>query len=254
MGRTIASLVERDGDFEIASVFELTRTVELAGAYGAAIGYSKNPVVLTSEVREAVEESDVVVDFSLPLAFDKIVGACQVLQKPLVTGTTGITDKQSKLEALAERVAVVSAPNMSVGMNVIFALCHRLADVMGKSSDLEIIETHHRTKKDVPSGSAGEIARILSERTGKPIVVGRAAGSCERAAEIVIHSLRAGDIPGGHSVLFAPEGETLEISHTARSRVCFAEGALRAARFVAESPPGLYSMLDVLGLETLKEG
>jgi 4-hydroxy-tetrahydrodipicolinate reductase len=254
MGRTIASLVEREDRFEVASVFETPETIELAGGYGAASGYSKNPVILTSEAAAAVRESDVVIDFSLSSAFDEVVGACRAAVKPLVTGTTGIIDKQKRLKGLADRVAVVSAPNMSVGMNVIFALCYRLADVMGKSSDLEIIETHHRTKRDIPSGTAGEIARILSQRTGKPVVVGRAAGTGERADEIVIHSLRAGDIPGGHSVLFMPEGETVEISHTARSRVCFAEGALRAARFAVGSPPGLYSMLEVLGLEKSKEG
>jgi 4-hydroxy-tetrahydrodipicolinate reductase len=124
---------------------------------------------------------------------------------------------------------------------------------MGKVSDLEIVETHHRTKRDVPSGTAGEIAEILSARTGKPVVIGRPAGAGERAEEIAVHSLRAGDVPGSHSVFFTPRGETLEITHTARSRACFAEGALRAVRFVVRASPGLYSMLDVLGLESLKE-
>jgi 4-hydroxy-tetrahydrodipicolinate reductase len=253
MGKAVASLAEPAEDMRIVSVFETDGVVGTAGDYGKAAGYSKNPVTMTSSAAEAFRGCDVVVDFSLPGAFDKIVAACTEVSKPLVTGTTGIAEKQEKLRALAERAAVVSAPNMSVGMNVVFALCHRLAKVMGTISDLEIVETHHRTKMDVPSGTAREIARILSDGTGKPVMVGRPAGNCRRADEIAVHSLRAGDVPGSHSVFLTPPGETLEIAHTARSRVCFAQGALRAARFVIGASPGLYSMLEVLGLESLKE-
>jgi 4-hydroxy-tetrahydrodipicolinate reductase len=254
MGRVIASLVAGAEDLEIASVFESREVVDSVGDYGAEVGYSGPPVLLTSEASEAVERADAVVDFSLPAAFDEVVAACNKALKPLVTGTTGIRRKEEKLRPLADKVAVVSAPNMSVGMNVVFALCHRLGDVMGKTSDLEIVETHHRTKKDVPSGTAMEIAAILGAATGKPVVVGRPAGACERADEITVHSLRAGDVAGIHSIFVMPKGESLEITHTARSRVCFAEGALRAVRFVVRSSPGLYSMLEVLGLRTFKEG
>ncbi len=253
MGRAIASLAGSEEDIDITSVFETRKAADLARDYGAAVGYSKHPVVLTSDAAEAVGLSDVVVDFSLPCAFDEIVGACCGASRPLVTGTTGIVDKHRKLEPLASKTAVVSAPNMSVGMNVVFALCYRLGDVMGKTSDLEIVETHHRTKMDVPSGTAREIAGILSARTGKPIIMGRPAGSGMRDNEIAIHSLRAGDVLGTHSVFLTPQGETLEITHTARSRVCLAEGALRAVRFAVRASPGLYSMLEVLGLGSLKE-
>jgi 4-hydroxy-tetrahydrodipicolinate reductase len=254
MGRVIASLVVGTQDLEITSVFETPDAVHSTDDYGVETGYSKNPVFLTSDAPEAVGRADAVVDFSLPQAFDEIMAACTEAVKPLVTGTTGIERKSERLGPLAGKVAVVSAPNMSVGMNVVFALCHRLGDVMGKTSDLEIVETHHRTKKDVPSGTAVEIAGILSARTGKPVIVGRPAGVGERADEIAVHSLRAGDVAGSHSVFITPRGESLEITHTARSRVCFAEGALRAVRFAVRSSPGLYSMLDVLGLESLKEG
>ena len=254
MGRVIASVVSDHDDVEIVSVFETLEAIDVVDDYGTAVGYSRNPVTLTDSADEAVAGADAVVDFSLPSAFDAVVSACARASRPLVTGTTGIAGKQQKLEALSKRVAVVSAPNMSVGMNVVFGLCHRLGTVMGKTSDLEIVEVHHRTKKDIPSGTAAEIAGILSSRTGKPVVVGRSAGTGERGDEIAVHSLRAGDVPGSHSVFITPQGETLEIKHTARSRVCFAEGALRAVRFVVRASPGLYSMLEVLGLDSLKEG
>jgi 4-hydroxy-tetrahydrodipicolinate reductase len=253
MGRVIAGLVEAREDMEIVSAFEMPQAVRSVVDYGTAVGYTKGRVTLTSDAKESAALADVVLDFTLPSAFDAILEASVAETKPLVTGTTGIEDKEARLEVLAAKVPVVSAPNMSVGMNVVFALCRRLAGVMGNNSDIEIVETHHHTKKDVPSGTAREIARILSDRTGKPVVVGRSEGTGLRGKEIAVHSLRAGDVPGSHTVMFAPWGETLEISHSASSRVCFAEGALRAARFVMESPPGLYDMLDVLGLGIDKE-
>jgi 4-hydroxy-tetrahydrodipicolinate reductase len=216
--------------------------------YGDEVGYWRTPVLLTPDAEQAVAQADVVVDFSLPPAFDAVVEACQNAAVPLVTGTTAIVEKEARLRNLADKVPVVSAPNMSVGMNVVFAMCRKIADIMGQTADLEIVEAHHRTKRDIPSGTAREIARILSEQTGKPVIIGRTPDASPRGEEIAIHSLRVSDVPGNHSVIFAPEGEMLEISHTARSRVCFAEGALRAARFVSRSAPGLYDMLDVLGL------
>jgi 4-hydroxy-tetrahydrodipicolinate reductase len=249
MGRVIASLVADSGDIEISSVLETPGAIGSVPDYAGAAGYTRNAVVLTSDAKMAAAKADVVVDFSLPGAFDGVIQACDIAAKPLVTGTTGILDKEAGLAALAGKVPVVSAPNMSVGMNMVFALCRKAGCIIGKTADIEIVETHHRTKKDVPSGTARGIAAILSELTGKPIVIGRTGDTSVRGDEIVIHSLRAGDVPGNHSVIFASEGEVVEISHTARSRICFAEGALRAARFVMEAPPGLYSMLDVLGLE-----
>ena len=248
MGRAIASAAEKEGDLEVVSVWEDEAAISQVADYGTATGYLKNRVTLSSDGAEAAGPADIVVDFAAGTVFDEIVEVCGRLSKPLVTGTTAIPDKEAKLKSLATRVAVVSAPNMAVGVNVLFGLCETLARVMGRSSDIDIVESHHRTKKDAPSGTALEIGRILGEITGKKVVAGRPAEGAARGDQIVIHSLRAGDIPGRHTVDFSPEGETLEITHTARSRDCFAAGALRAARFVAASPPGLYSMRDVLGL------
>jgi 4-hydroxy-tetrahydrodipicolinate reductase len=164
----------------------------------------------------------------------------------LVTGTTGVENKQAALGPLARKVAVVSAANMSAGINSLLRLCEGLAADLGGASDIEIVEAHHRTKKDVPSGTALELARIVGERAGKRVVLGRDGAAGPRADELVIHSLRVGDVPGTHTIVFSLKGETLEITHTAQSRECFAAGALRAARFAAKARPGLYSMLDVL--------
>jgi 4-hydroxy-tetrahydrodipicolinate reductase len=249
MGRMIASLASAEADIKIASVWESPDAIAQASDYATATGYSKNPVELTADGARAAELADVVVDFATAAVFDEIVKVCESLARPLVTGTTAIPGKDQKVKPLAGKAAVVSAPNMAVGMNVLFGLCETLARVMGKTSDIEIVESHHRTKKDVPSGTALEIGRILGESTGKKVVVGRSAESVKRGDEIVIHSLRVGDVAGTHTVGFSPEGESLEITHTARSRACFAAGALRAARFAAATPPGLYSMRDVLGLK-----
>jgi 4-hydroxy-tetrahydrodipicolinate reductase len=249
MGKTIAALAAKETDVEVVSAWESPQVVSQVADYGAATGYSKSPVILSSDGARAVEVCDVVVDFAISEVFSEIVKACEDLSKPLVTGTTGIPDKEARLRALAAKAAVVSAPNMAVGVNVLFGLCKTLGEVMGGSSDIEIVESHHRTKVDVPSGTALEIGRILGAATGRKVVVGRPAGTARRGDEVVIHSLRAGDIPGRHTVCLASDGETIELTHTARSRGCFAVGALRAARFAASSPPGLYDMRDVLGLK-----
>ena len=175
-----------------------------------------------------------------------MVRVCEDASKPLVTGTTGIDNKEALLASLARKAAVVSAPNMSVGVNSLLRLCEGLAGDIGELSDIEIVEAHHRTKKDVPSGTALEMARLIGARAGKRVVLGRTGTAGGRSDEIVIHSLRMGDVPGIHTVVFSLKGETLEVTHTAQSRECFAVGALRAARFVAKARPGLYSVLDVL--------
>ena len=249
MGRAIAQLVGSEPDLRIVSVWEGPEVAVGKSDYSAMTGYAKNHVDLTSDGPGAVSRCDVVVDFATADAFDDVVAACRQAAKPLVTGTTAIEDKQVKLGPLSQQVAVVSAPNMSIGVNVVFGMCESLAAVLGSTSDIEIVETHHRTKRDVPSGTALEIGRIMSSATGKPVHVARDGEAGLRDNEIVIHSLRVGDVAGKHTIVLAPKGEILEITHTAQSRVCFAAGALRAARYAAGAAPGLYSMADVLGLK-----
>ncbi len=180
------------------------------------------------------ESCNVVIDFSTADATEAVCRTCAARDWPLVLGTTGHTAAQNDLvRAVAEKIPIVFAANFSLGVNVLFALARRTASLLGEKFDVEIVEAHHRTKKDAPSGTGKRLAEILEET---------------RSASVPVHSIRAGDIVGDHKVIFAGRGERLELTHRASSRETFARGALRAARWVVGKPPGLYNMEDVLGL------
>jgi len=213
MGKAVAAAVAKDADLTIAA--EIERNDSIA------------PVI---------ESCDVVIDFSAAEATETICQACAQHGKPLVLGTTGHSAAQKDaVAAAARKIPLVFAANFSVGVNVLFALTRRAAELLGDDFDLDVIELHHRTKKDAPSGTAKQLLEILKEAR---------AGDREIAA----HSIRAGDIVGEHTVIFAGAGERLELTHRAGSRETFAVGALRAARWVIDRPAGLYRMEDVLGL------
>jgi 4-hydroxy-tetrahydrodipicolinate reductase len=198
---------------------------------------------------------DVLVDFSHPSATETICQACLGARKPIVVGTTGHPkEERDLLETAAKSLPIVWAPNFSVGVNTLFWLTRKAAEMLGEDFDLEIVEMHHRLKKDAPSGTAKRLAEILCEARGldyaKNVVHGREGLPGERpSAEIGLHSIRGGDVVGDHTVILAGPGERLELTHKASSRATFASGALRAARWVVDQSPGLYSMEDVLGLK-----
>jgi 4-hydroxy-tetrahydrodipicolinate reductase len=183
-----------------------------------------------------IDDCDVVIDFSSPAATGEVCRVCAEGGKPLVLGTTGHSASEKEAIALAARIVpIVFAANFSVGVNVLFVLVRQAIQSLGEQFDLEVIETHHRTKKDAPSGTAKRLLEILKKVPGNQ-------------RPLTAHSIRAGDIVGDHTVLFAGKGERLELTHRAGSRETFAVGALRAARWVVEQPPGLYDMEDVLAL------
>lgn len=207
------------------------------------------------DIRRVLDSCDVVLDFSHHTATAALAAACAAYNKPLVIGTTG--HSQSELDAIVggntSMIPVVKATNFSVGMNALFWLTDKAAEILGLDFDLEVVEMHHRQKKDAPSGSATTLGEILAEVRGQQLkdVVrnGRAGMVGPRTdAEIGMHSLRGGDVVGDHTVIFAAVGERVELTHKASSRDTFANGALRAARWVIGKPPGLYNMQDVLGL------
>ena len=209
---------------------------------------------LGDDVTTAIGGCDVVIDFSNPSATKALAEACREAGKPAVIGTTGHSDKErSQIEEMAKSAAVVFSPNFSVGVNTLFWLTRKAAEMLGQDFDLEITEMHHRLKKDAPSGTAKKLAEILCEtrkldyakdvRHGREGLVGERTGK-----EVGLHSIRGGDVVGDHTVTFAGTGERLELTHKAASRETFALGALRAARWVVGKPAGLYSMEDVLGL------
>ena len=201
-----------------------------------------------------VAAGDVVIDFSAASLTSELLAACGAARKPVVIGTTGHgAEDRANIAAAAREIPVVFAANFSVGVNTLFWLTRQAARILGPGFDLEVIEVHHRLKKDAPSGTARRLAEILAEvrgltydgdaRHGREGIVGERTGT-----EIGVHAVRGGDVVGEHTVLFADAGERVELVHRASSRDTFAIGALRAASWIRSRPPGLYDMEDVLGL------
>jgi 4-hydroxy-tetrahydrodipicolinate reductase len=219
---------------------------EIAGidANGILIGETSSP-----------ESFDVLIDFTRPQPAMDHLDYCVLHNKAMVIGTTGFSaEEKQRITEAAKSIPVVFAPNMSVGVNLCFKLLATAAKVLGDSVDIEIIEAHHRHKVDAPSGTAlgmGEvIAEALDRNLDECAVYGREGNTGERdRTTIGFSTIRAGDIVGEHTVMFASEGERIEITHKASSRATFANGAVRAAKWLAAQPPGLYTMQDVLGLD-----
>ena len=209
---------------------------------------------LGDDLAKHIGDCDVLVDFSHPNATEELARVCLEARKPAVIGTTGHSKAERELlENAAKSLPIVWAPNFSVGVNTLFWLTRKAAEMLGANFDLEIVEMHHRLKKDAPSGTAKRLAEILCDVRGldysKNVGHGREGLPGERSpAEIGMHSIRGGDVVGDHTVIFANAGERLELTHKASSRETFAAGALRAARWIGGRPPGLYTMENVLGL------
>ena len=206
-------------------------------------------------VSSCIAECDVVIDVSTASAGEEICRVCVEQHKPLVIGTTGHSAGQMRVvEGAGSKIPVVLAPNFSIGVNTLFWLTRKAAELLGEGFDVEIIEAHHRLKKDAPSGTAKRLAELLCTVRGlqydRDVAHGREGIGGERPTQqIGMHAIRAGDIVGEHTVLFAGAGERLELTHRASSRDTFAVGALRAARWIVGQPPALYSMEHVLGLD-----
>ena len=201
-----------------------------------------------------IERSDVVVDFSSHQVTPGIAAVCGKHNKAMVIGTTGHSNEdRSQITRFSERIPMVVSSNFSTGVNTLFWLTRKAAEILGPNFDLEIVEMHHRLKRDAPSGTARTLAEILAQvrkaQMEKVVRHGRSGIVGERtAAEIGVHSIRGGDVVGDHTVVFADTGERVELTHKASSRETFANGALRAAAWVVKQKPGLYDMQDVLGL------
>ncbi|MEM9480295.1 MAG: 4-hydroxy-tetrahydrodipicolinate reductase [Verrucomicrobiota bacterium] len=204
---------------------------------------------------EAIDHCDAVIDFSLHSITSSVVESCLLHQKKLVIGTTGHDDAElAAIREASEKLPIVFAPNYSVGVNTLFWLTRRATEILGTEFDLEVIEMHHRHKVDAPSGTARRLAEVLAEvreldyakdmRHGREGIVG-----ARTTDEIGIHSMRGGDVVGDHTVVYANNGERVELTHKASSRSTFANGSVRAAKWVQDKPPGLYDMQDVLGLK-----
>lgn len=252
MGQRIIALAAEGGRFEIVGAIDRKDHPDLGKDAGLVAGIERLNLPLTESWPTGAE---VAIDFSLPEAAGQTIEHCAAREIPLVMGTTGLTAAQhDALQAAARKIPLVYATNMSVGMNVLFALVGRAAAMLGDEYDIEIVEQHHRFKKDAPSGSALTLAQNICTATGWPcpesLTHGRSGKEAlRRKGEIGMHAVRAGDITGVHSVLYGTLGETISLNHTAHSRDTFVRGALRAAEWLHDKPPALYSMADVLGIK-----
>lgn len=250
MGRRIAALAIESEQFDIVAAMEAPGWDGLGKDIGELAGCGIFGVKVTTAMDQT---PDVVIDFSTPESTLYWVEICRDRGVPIVVGTTGLTASQNAFIAdAARKVAVIQSANFSVGINVLLKVVATVAGALGSDYDIEISETHHRFKKDAPSGTALALARsicqTLGREPGEAMVYGR-GGQCPRkGGEIGMHALRVGDTVGEHSVYYGNLGETITISHSAHTRDTFVRGALRAAGWLAGKPAGMYSLSDVLGL------
>ncbi|MDH4238754.1 MAG: 4-hydroxy-tetrahydrodipicolinate reductase [Phycisphaerae bacterium] len=251
MGKRIISLAIEADEFDVIAAIENQDHPDIGKDAGIVAGMRPINIELGSTYPDG---SDVVIDFSQPAAADKTIDYCIENGAALVLGTTGLSEEQrEKIKTASQKIPVIYATNMSVGMNVLFSLVGKVAAMLGDDYDIEIIEQHHRFKKDAPSGSALTLAENICSATGRKfpdsLVHGRNAKEAIRQeGSIGMHAVRAGDITGVHSVIFGTLGEKVTLNHTAHSRDTFARGALRAAKWLIDKKPNFYSMADVLGI------
>ncbi|SEP04330.1 4-hydroxy-tetrahydrodipicolinate reductase [Nitrosovibrio sp. Nv6] len=253
MGRALLEAVERAPDMRLTAALERAGSPYLHKDAGELIGTSCG-IDISENVIAALSGSDLLIDFTRPEATLVHLASCRANSVKMVIGTTGFSvEQKEELEAASKDIPIVFAPNMSVGVNVAFKLTEMAAKVLNEDYDIEIIEAHHRHKIDAPSGTALHMGEVVAKALGRHLpevaVYGREGNTGERApGTIGFATVRGGDIVGDHTVMFAGTGERIEISHKAGSRATFAEGALRAARFLADKQNGLFDMQDVLGL------
>ena len=253
MGRTLIEAILGAPDMKLGAALELKGAGALGKDAGELVG-SPCGVSVTDAIEHAIKGCDVLIDFTRPEGTLAHVLHCRKHHVKMVIGTTGFSlEQRQAITDAARELAVVMAPNMSVGTNVVFKLLDVAARALNEGYDVEIIEAHHRHKVDAPSGTALRMGEVVAAALGRNLadcaVYGREGVTGERAAQTIgFSAIRGGDIVGDHTVLFAGTGERVEVSVKAGSRMTYAQGALRAARFVVTKASGLYDMQDVLGL------
>jgi len=253
MGRALIEALNQSRDMRLAAALERPGSALLGKDAGELVG-APCGTLITDNADAALQSSQALIDFTRPEGTLAHIALCRKHKTNIIIGTTGFTPEQKQLIQEASRdIGIVFAPNMSVGVNIVFKLLEQAAKVLNEGFDIEIIEAHHRHKVDAPSGTALRMGEVVAEALGRDLaecaVYGREGVTGERnPSTIGFATVRGGDIVGDHTVLFAGIGERIEISHKASSRATFAMGALRAARFLAGQGAGLYDMQDVLGL------
>jgi 4-hydroxy-tetrahydrodipicolinate reductase len=260
MGGRISQLIRESPDLTLSGALEKEGHPAVGQDLGEWLGLGKMNLPLVSELEKLIPGGEVIIDFTFPSASLDHLRLAAAGPIPIVIGSTGFTSEEmEEVGRLSRQVPCVLAPNMSVGVNALFKIVGELARILGEGFDLEILEVHHKMKKDAPSGTALKLAQVLAQARSLDLdqaavyerkgIIGE-----RRPGEIGIQTFRAGDIIGEHTVLFGGLGERIEITHRAHSRDTFARGALRAARWLIGKPNGLYDMQDVLGLKDKAPG
>lgn len=254
MGLRLVHMIRQSREVEVVAAFERSNHPSVGQDIGQVAGLGEMGIGIVGSLKEVIDQGDVIIDFTTPEASVDNLKLASTRGLAAVVGTTGFNkDMLDNMNHLARGIRCVMAPNMSVGMNVMFRIAGEMAGILGRDYDMEILEVHHRLKKDAPSGTAMRLARILAETVGRDLdkaaIYERKGITGERSdEEIGIQTLRAGDIAGEHTILFGGIGERLELVHRAHNRDNFARGAVKAAAWVVHQPAGLYDMQDVLGL------
>jgi len=257
MGRRITYMVDQHPELELVGGFEQPGNSEIGKDLGDLAGINRLGVPLSEGLTGLIDKGDVIIDFTFHESTMKFARLAAEHKKAMVIGTTGLSpDNLAELKNLAADFPCVQAPNMAVGVNVLFKVARKVASILGDAYDIEIVEAHHRMKKDAPSGTALKLGEMVAEGVNRDLAK---VGVFERNGiigertdqEIGIQTIRAGDIVGEHTVYFAGAGERIEITHRAHSRDNFARGATLAAAWVTGQPNGMYTMFDVLDLQDL---
>lgn len=254
MGKAILEVCHELDNVQIAAAIEYEGSPMVGVDAGEQAGIGKTGVTISDDIAKVADQIDILIDFTIATSLTENLEKCRVAGKCMVIGTTGLDDKQKNLiNKAAEDIAIVFAPNMSIGVNLCLKLLEMTAQVIGEESDIEIIEAHHKHKKDAPSGTALRMGEVVAETLGRDLkecaVYGREGLTGERDKHTIgFETIRAGDIVGEHTVMFASTGERIEITHKATSRKTFASGAVRAAQWLTGKDKGLYDMQDVLGI------
>ncbi len=255
MGKNIIEAIQMLEGVELGAAIERVGSTMIGVDAGELAGVGSLGVKISDSLEAVTDSFDVLVDFTLPEVTEVNVNVCRAGGKKMVIGTTGLSDAQkAHLSDAASDIAIVFAPNMSVGVNLCLKLLQLAAQVLGDDVDIEVIEAHHRHKIDAPSGTALAMGEVVAEALGRDLkecaVYGREGRTGERERKTIgFETIRAGDIVGEHTVMFAGIGERVEITHKASSRMTFAKGAVRAAAWLADKDKGLFDMQDVLSLK-----
>jgi 4-hydroxy-tetrahydrodipicolinate reductase len=255
MGRMILSAIQNSEGITCTGAVEVPGNPAVGKDAGVVAGLAELKVRIEADLQSVIKKGDVVIDFTAAEASLKNMEMAAPHHKPMVVGSTGFSAQQmEKVKQLVREFPCVLAPNMSIGVNLMFKIVEEMARILGDDYDCEIVEAHHRMKKDAPSGTALRLGEVIAESLGRKLadvgVYGRKGLIGERSKkEIGMQVIRAGDIVGEHTVIFGSMGERIEITHRAHTRDTFAQGAVRAAKWVVKQKPELYDMGDVLGLK-----